>query len=135
MQVTRNKYSKEPIPLGSAKAKVRTRADSEEISASTVFAEVDKETCVLYVPSGSADKYKAADGWSEFKNIVEMDSDILGDANNDGKVDVDDIDAIIRYIMEGDDEGFNFKNADVNGDEKINAADIVEVVKIIKANK
>lgn len=128
-------YSKEPIPLGSAKAKVRTRADSEEISASTVFAEVDKETCVLYVPSGSADKYKAADGWSEFKNIVEMDSDILGDANNDGKVDVDDIDAIIRYIMEGDDEGFNFKNADVNGDEKINAADIVEVVKIIKANK
>ena len=128
-------YAKEPIPLGSAKAKVRTRADGEEISASTVFAEVDKETCVLYVPFGSADKYKAADGWSEFKNIVEMDSDILGDANNDGKVDADDIDAITRYIMEGDDEGFIFKNADVNGDEKINAADIVEVVNIIKANK
>ena len=128
-------YAKEPIPLGSAKAKVRTRADGEEISASTVFAEVDKETCVLYVPAGSADKYKAADGWSEFKNIVEMDSDILGDANNDGKVDADDIDAITRYIMEGDDEGFVFKNADVNGDEKINAADIVEVVNIIKPDK
>ena len=99
------------------------------------FAGVDKEACILYVPKNCVDKYRAADGWSEFKNIVEMDYDILGDANNDGKVDADDIEAITRYIMEGDDEGFNFMNADANGDEKINAADIVEVVKIIKANK
>ena len=68
-------------------------------------------------------------------DIVEIAPVLLGDANNDGRVDADDIEAITRYIMEGDDEGFIFKNADVNGDEKINAADIVEVVNIIKANK
>ena len=48
---------------------------------------------------------------------------------------VKDVDVVIRYIMYGDIKGFNFKNADVNGDNKINAADIVEVVNIIKPNK
>ena len=100
-----------------------------------VFEGSNIANATLYVPAGSADKYHAAEGWSEFKNIVEMDSDILGDANNDGKVDADDIDAITRYIMERGDEGFIFKNADVNKDGVINAADIVEIVKIIKANK
>ena len=31
------------------------------------------ETCVLYVPEGSKEKYQQAEGWKEFKNIVEMD--------------------------------------------------------------
>ena len=67
------------------------------------------------------------------KVITETDMD--GDANNDNEVDNKDVDVVIRYIMYGDIKGFNFKNADVNGDNKINAADIVEVVNIIKPNK
>ena len=34
-----------------------------------VFEGVDKEKCVLYVPDGSVNAYKAAEGWSEFKQI------------------------------------------------------------------
>ena len=56
-------------------------------------------------------------------------------ANNDNDVDNKDVDVVMRYIMYGDIKGFNFKNADVNGDNKINAADIVEVMNIIKPNK
>lgn len=70
------------------------------------------------------------------KVIVETDKD--GDANNDNEVDDKDVEAVVRYIMNGDIKGFkgfNFKNADVNGDNKINAADIVEVMNIIKTNK
>jgi hypothetical protein len=125
-------YAKEPIELGSAKATVPTRADGEEVSAPAVFAEVDKETCILYVPKNSSDKYRAAEGWGEFQNIVEMESNLQGDANNDGKVDDKDIEAVTKYIMDGNTKGFIYKNADVNGDKKINAADIVLIVNLIK---
>ena len=55
-----------PIKLGSASA--GTRGDD----ASSVFAGVDTETCILYVPYGSKEKYEQAEGWSDFKNIVEV---------------------------------------------------------------
>jgi len=35
------------------------------------FKEVDKETCVLHLPSGSKKRYANAEGWKEFKNIEE----------------------------------------------------------------
>jgi hypothetical protein len=59
-------------------------------------------------------------------------SDIPGDANGNGVVDENDKDAIVRYIMEGDEEGFIFRNADVNEDGEVNAADIVLIVNKIK---
>jgi hypothetical protein len=128
-------YADEPIALGSSKAKVRTRADGEEKPASTVFAGVDKETCILYVPKNSGEKYHDADGWSEFQNIVEMESTIQGDANGSGNVDSNDIDTITRYIMTGEADGFIFNNADVNEDNKIDAADIVKIVNLINAQQ
>lgn len=57
---------------------------------------------------------------------------LKGDANNNGTVNTQDIDAIVRYIMSGDETGFFFQNADVNGDKKVNAADIVHTTKIIR---
>ena len=39
--------------------------------ASSVFEGVNKETCILFVPEGSLNAYKAAEGWNEFKNIME----------------------------------------------------------------
>ena len=64
-------------------------------------------------------------------NVIK-ESEMLGDANNDEKVDNKDIESIVRYIMNGDINGFNIKNADVNGDNKINAKDIVTLVNMIK---
>ena len=57
-----------------------------------------------------------------------------GDANGDEKVDYMDIDAIISYIMKGETEKFIFKNADINEDGEVNAADIVLIVNIIKGS-
>ncbi len=56
----------EPIDLATP-ASVRglqTRSDG-----STVFEGVDKATCILYVPNGSVDAYKAAEVWKEFQII------------------------------------------------------------------
>jgi len=123
-------YADEPIALGNAK--VRTRAQSDDLSASTVFANVDLASCTLYVPKGAAEKYSAANGWNEFQNIVEIESNEPGDANNDGKVDNKDINATVDYILEGKTKDFIFKNADVIIDSKINAADIVKIVNLKK---
>ena len=60
-------YVKVPINLSGAAAS-GTRGDG----GSSVFSGVDTETCVLYVPAGSGDAYRNADGWKEFTNIVEM---------------------------------------------------------------
>ena len=56
----------------------------------------------------------------------------LGDSNNDGKVDADDITAIANYIMKQKTAVFNFYNADLNGDKKVDAADLVLLISKVK---
>lgn len=60
------------------------------------------------------------------------DTPISGDADGNGKVEAADIDAVVKNIMEGDFEGFNFKNADLNGDDKVDAADLVLLINMVK---
>lgn len=71
-------YAAEPANLATA----RTRAEA----ASSVFEGVDKETCMLYVPKGCVEKYRAAEGWGEFIHIEEMEgTGISGLTTNDHK--------------------------------------------------
>jgi hypothetical protein len=46
-----------------------TRSDG-----ASIFEGVDKETCILYVPEGSVDLYKAANVWKDFVNILPIGS-------------------------------------------------------------
>ena len=64
--------------------------------------------------------------------VTSVRPNIIDDANGDGNVDNSDINTIVDYLMKGKTEGFNFNNADVNGDQKVNVADIVEIVNMIK---
>lgn len=57
---------------------------------------------------------------------------VPGDADGNGKVETADIDAVVRYIMEGDFEGFNFDNANLNDDDKVDAADLVLLIKMLQ---
>lgn len=82
----------------------------------------------LYVPIGKVDAYRNTNQWRNFKYIVEMVPFKLGDANGDGEVDQKDIEAIADYIVTGNIENFIFNNANVNGDNVVNAADIVELI-------
>lgn len=60
-------YITTPISLAVAGTRGEgTRSDD----GTFVFEGVDKLTCVLYVPDGSVDLYKAAPVWCEFKHIV-----------------------------------------------------------------
>lgn len=91
----------------------------------------------LYVPIGKKAAYSAADIWKEFlPNIVEIDMEsslLSGDADGNGSVGPEDIEAIVRYIMEGEYEGFNFENANLNGDSKVDAADLVLLISMLKS--
>ena len=71
-------------------------------------------------------------GWQGFANIVEMGQVERGNANGDNAVNQTDVELVKDYIMEGKTEGLNFINADANGDYEINAADIVNILNIIK---
>ena len=99
------------------------------------FSEDVYAAATLYVPKGKQSLYEEAEGWSAF-DIEELEySEELGDADNNGVVDGDDVKAIARYITEGDYEGFCFDNADMNGDQKVDAADIVLLINDVnKAN-
>lgn len=39
--------------------------------STSVFYDVDKTNCILYVPVGSESAYLAADQWKDFQNILE----------------------------------------------------------------
>lgn len=91
----------------------------------------------LYVPIGKKAAYSAADIWKEFLpniNEIEMGSTSLpGDADGNGSVGPEDIKAIVKYIMGGWYEGFNFDNANLNGDDKVDASDLVLLISMPKS--
>ena len=63
-------YITTPISFSVAAARrMMTRSDG-----SSIFDGVDKATCILYVPEGSVDLYKAAPVWCEFKSILAIGS-------------------------------------------------------------
>lgn len=63
-------YVLSPTPASLAAA-VSSRAQHKVAStAVSQFEGIDLETCVLYVPFGSEQAYREAEGWKEFKHIV-----------------------------------------------------------------
>ena len=92
------------------------------------FYNVNKENCVLWVPIGCANAYKEANVWKDFQNIRGI---IDGDVNLDGKVNQADLDATVDFILDKDPEGFYESLADLIGDDKVDAADVVKLVTIL----
>ena len=57
---------------------------------------------------------------------------MFGDVNGDNKVDNNDLNDLVSYIMGNSPAHFNKDAADLNNDNRVNAADIVKMVKILK---
>ena len=55
----------------------------------------------------------------------------MGDVNNDGKVDTDDVSLIINYVLGKEAAGFNPDNADYNNDSKIDVDDVSAIIKMV----
>ena len=78
----------EPISLTGASARGMNEASDEDYDP--VFAGVNKDVCMLYVPLGCAEKYRNAPVWNTFKNIEEIDIQGICDtvSNNSAATDV-----------------------------------------------
>lgn len=112
-------YAENPIDL-TGSSTTRTRGSV----ASQVFAGVDKDICILWVPEGCVSAYRNASGWGDFKQIKELKR---GDANKDDTVNVADIVVVVNLIKEGSYK----KSADVNNDGVVDDKDLYAIKDII----
>ena len=87
---------------------------------------------MLWVPKGCVATYRNASGWGEFTNIKEMVKP--GDANGDGKLSETDRNYIVRHIMGDTPDDFDEKAANLNGDDRIDVADIVLLNQLLGEN-
>ena len=55
----------------------------------------------------------------------------LGDVDGDGNVNIDDVTALIDYLLSGDDSSIMIENADVNGDGEISIGDVTVLIDIL----
>ncbi len=82
----------------------------------------NRANVTLYVPLGSKAAYGAADVWKDFKEILGT-----GDLSGNGSLGPEDVSVLIGLIMSG-----TYKaKADLNGDNKVNAVDLVILTNII----
>ncbi|MBO4814275.1 MAG: choice-of-anchor D domain-containing protein [Muribaculaceae bacterium] len=75
------------------------------------------------------DKYAGTDQECAFE-VIEK-TGLPGDANDDGRVDVNDVTTTINYILGKNPSPFNFANADVNNSGDVNVMDVTLIINII----
>ena len=83
--------------------------------------------CRLWVPKGSRNAYKTG-YWNFFQTIREIEP---GDADLNGEVNDIDLDAVVGFVMGRETPGFYRSLSDLNGDNAVNAADVVKLVDIL----
>ena len=102
-------------------------------SNADVFANVDFENCTLWVPKGSAETYMDDAVWGLFQRIRVY---VKGDVTFDGKVDKNDLNDLVSYIMYDGDESIIGPHpralVDINSDGNVNAADVVKLISLMK---
>ena len=86
------------------------------------------DNAILRVPNESIRLYHESERWSEFYNIVRMESIEQGDANGDFKVDVSDITALIDYIAGTNTDNINTMLMDLNYDGDVTIADVTILI-------
>lgn len=80
----------------------------------------------LKVPQEALETYQTADYWYKFSKIESITK--LGDANGDNNIDIDDVTAIINFVLNGSE--YN-PSCDMNGDQNIDIDDVTALIKRI----
>ena len=110
---------------------------------------LDKDGAILYMPLTVSEEIEPADYNIFVKDIVIVNENTeqvlidktvskltvpsytIGDANDDGMINITDVVAVISYMLKESPNPFIFKAADVNCDEMINVTDVVGIIDIM----
>ena len=138
-----NDYAVKSMALPSTTAYIGTRAmagmtglDTVSIVATvvpalgdSVWQGVDQPLVKLSTLNNeTADLYGEVDQWKNFHILRDY---LIGDVNNDGEIDIADINSIIAYMMGYPTGTFIFENADCAKDDIIDIADINTIINMI----
>ncbi|MBQ9555375.1 MAG: leucine-rich repeat protein [Muribaculaceae bacterium] len=94
-----------------------------------IFSPETYSNTVLYVPKESLQAYRLAPVWKKFFHIVAIGEDVVaGDVNGDGQVTIDDVVALIDYLLSGNASLEDVANADCNGDGQVTIDDVVALI-------
>lgn len=107
-------------------------AETPPVAEKDAFSLADQQQVTLHVPAGALASYRESPVWSEFSHVIPLgDEDYLkqdyrrGDINDDGTIDIEDVNMLRRLIVRQRDETAVPWAADVNGDGIVNAVDFV----------
>ena len=105
-----------------------SKAETPPTLGEEVWAGIIQSEIPLSVPKGSIDLYKAADQWMQFLFPKQW---IKGDVNNDGSVNISDINVIVSIILGAHVDSDTMLRADVNEDGTVNISDVNLLLNII----
>lgn len=118
---------------------IRVKAADQATSTTTIIDSIagnsytftNLDSTLVYSYRVKAVTSEGESYWSASKQVELKESTLIGDANNDGNVDVADITTIASYILGNNPPQFVFANADVDNDDYITVSDITAVAYII----
>lgn len=112
---------------------ITSKAKRAPACGSQALEDINKWKCKLNVPKGYLSVYQAADQWMDFWFMEEGEylPPLKGDVNSDGKVDKDDLNVLVEYVMGNKPNGVTDESADVNGDNKVNVNDVVTLISLL----
>lgn len=124
------------VKIGDAEAQAFVQVERGEV---TIPYNVEKDTHVyIYGADASAYAKRRASGENTDNGVliygIKCTQEIMGDANQDGEVDVADIIAIANHILGSTPSTFSSAAADMNGDGEIDVADIIAIANHILGN-
>ena len=93
-----------------------------------VWAGVRQSKVPLTVPQSSMEQYRSSAQWQLFLYPSQW---LRGDVNNDGSVNISDINAVVNIILGYNADAGTMQRADVNGDGSVNISDLNEIINII----
>jgi hypothetical protein len=122
-----------------AVTEITSLATTPPACGSQALDDINKWECKLFVPKGCQTAYGNAEQWKDFFFMEEGGGTLLqaivGDANGDGKVNAADIVEMVNAKNGKASAIFNLQNADMDGNDEINQADIDAVVNIIMSQE
>ena len=112
-------------------ATLKTGAAEVPALGQNVWEGVDQQSVSLFTPSNDiANLYMQADQWMYFYIPIQTDY-TLGDVNGDGHVDINDVTALINFVLSGEGSNVDLRAADLNVDGHVDINDVTALINYV----